>query len=86
MWMATYEVIQDGCFSEKEQKKMAEMFGFELIERIKGFLSDIPAADVHDVVHERMAAAREELESLIPTSFDTEIKGIQERVSSRFDN
>jgi len=86
MWMAAYEIIQDGSFSAKEQKTMAKMFGPELIERLKGFLGDIPNSDVHDVVHGRMTEAREELESIIPTSFDSEIKRIQDRVSSRFSN
>ena len=84
MWMAAYEIIQDGAFLEKEQNTMAEMFGNELIERLKNFLREIPAADVRDMVHERMTAAREELESFIPTSFDIEIERIQSQVSSRF--
>ena len=86
MWMAAYAVVQDGVFAKKEQEAIAGMFSFELMERLKGFLRDIPASEVHDTVYARMKAAREELESVIPTSFDTELKKIQDQVRLQFGN
>ena len=54
--------------------------------RLASVARDIPASEVHDTVYARMKAAREELESVIPTSFDTELKKIQDQVRLRFGN
>ena len=84
MWMAVCEVVQDGVFAKHEQEVLADMFGTGLVERLKSFLSNVPAAEVHDTVYERMVTARDELEGVIPTSFEAEFEKIRERVNLRF--
>ena len=84
IWMAAYQVVQNGVFEKGEQDAISGLFGPEILERLKNFLGDIPKSEVQDTVYERMKAAREELEGVIPTSFETEMQKIQNRVSSKF--
>ena len=58
MWMAVCEVVQDGVFAKDEQILLTDMFGPDLIERLKTFLSNVPAAEVHDTVFARMRVSR----------------------------
>ena len=67
--------------NKKEQKAIADLMGEETLDRLKGFLSDIPASDVQEEVYQKMKAAREDLERLVPSSFDKTFHLIEERVA-----
>lgn len=77
MWMTACEIVQNGIFEKGEQATFAEMFGEDTLEKLKNFLRDIPAPEVQDTVYEKMKSAREELENLIPTSFESEVAKIR---------
>lgn len=84
MWMATYEVVQDGIFEKREQAAIAKMFGSETLEKLVNFLSDTPSLDAKEMVHEKLVSAREDLQRVIPSGFDVEYEKIKRQVTSAF--
>ncbi len=84
IWMAANEAVTDGVFKRDEQAIVAKLFGEEMLEKLKNFLAGLPSSEARTAVHERMMAARQELEDVIPDSFETEYEKIQSRISSRF--
>ena len=76
IWMAVHDIVQDGIFSKNEQSAFSSRFGVDTLERILCFLEDISDSDIEDLVFERVKTAREDLESLIPTSFEFEVSSI----------
>lgn len=85
LWVIANHVVQDGALDKKEQKAIAGFVGEQTLERLKRFLSDLPVSEVHDEVYQRMRVAREDLERMIPTSFEMTFREIEERVSSALD-
>ena len=81
-WMSAYEVIQDGTFERREQAKIAEMFGRDVLEKLKSFLGSLSASEIKATVDERVTTAREELEGFIPENFESEVRKIKESVST----
>ena len=84
IWMAAHHAVQDGSFDKKEQVVIMDMFGCEVLDRLKNFLSDLSAGEVHDIVYERMKSAREDLERMIPSSFEQEFHEIQREMVTKF--
>jgi len=84
IWIAASLAVQDGAFSKHEQDVISEMFGEEVLKKLKNFLSDVPAADVQDIVFERMKAAREDLEILIPSGLESTVKDIWKNIEAKF--
>ena len=78
MWMAAYEIVQDDLFTKKEQVAFSKEFGADTLERLLIFLQDIPASEIEEIVYERVKAARDALESLIPSSFESEVSTIRQ--------
>ena len=73
--------MQDGAFDKNEQAVISGLFGTEILDRLKNFLSDLPASEVQDIVYERMKSAREDLERMIPSSFEDVIEEIQRDIT-----
>lgn len=84
IWMATYEVIQDGIFEKREQAKVAELFGHDVLEKLKGLLSSISSSEAEQMVNQKIELAREELKHVVPASFETEVRKIDQRISTVF--
>ncbi len=82
LWVIANHVVQDGVLDKKEQKTIAELIGEQNLERLKNFLSEIPIPEVRDEVFQRMRTAREDLERMIPTSFEMTFREIEEKVSA----
>ena len=82
MWMAVYEIVENGIFEKSEQAVISEMFGVDTLNRLISFLQEIPVSEVHDTIYERVKSTRESLEGLIPESFEAEVREIQKKVSS----
>ncbi len=78
MWMAAYEIVQDDLFTKMEQMAFSKRFGTYTLERLLNFLQDIPASEVEETVYERVKTARDALESLIPSSFESEVSTIRQ--------
>jgi len=83
IWVAANQAVQDGAFSKDEQSAIAEMFGEPILDKLKGFLSDVPASEVQDIVYERLKAAREELEGLIPSGLEDTVRDIQNKIEKK---
>jgi len=83
IWIAAHNAVQDGSFDKNEQRAIEEMFGTSILEKLKNFLSDIPASDVEELVFERVKTAREELERLVPSDLEETVRKIQEKVGAK---
>jgi hypothetical protein len=83
LWMLTYESVQCGQFSKKAQSEMINLFGEDTVQRLRSFLGELSAANIEAVVHEKVAEYRQELERLIPTSFMSEVRMLEEVVQER---
>ncbi len=81
LWAATNHCVQNGILNKKEQAAIAEMVGMETLTSLKNFLSDISASDVQVEVYQRMKTARENLERLLPSSFEKTVHEIEEKVA-----
>ncbi len=78
MWIVADKIVQDDVFSISEQQEFEKVFGKDALDSLKKFLMEIPSAQVQDVVYERVKSTREELEKLIPESFESEVHKIKQ--------
>ena len=83
IWIAAHHAVQDGAFDKNEQAAISDIFGSEILDRLKNFLSDLPASEVQDIVYQRMKSAREDLERMIPSSFEDVIEEIQRDITAK---
>jgi len=81
LWLIASHVAQDGVLDKEEQSSIAKLVGEDTLERLRRFLSDIPATDVQDEIYQRLKASREDLERLVPSNFERFYKEIEEKVS-----
>ena len=84
LWMAVYEIVQDGVFANREQEIFQRLFGDATLQRLKDFLRDTDASRIGDEVFARVSIARDELEGIIPISFESEVERIQNKISKSF--
>lgn len=84
IWMAAREIIRDGKFERREQEQFRSLFGEKTLQKLTAFLSGLRSDEVKDAVYERVKASREELESVIPQSFEAVIREIESRVNRFF--
>lgn len=84
MWTATLKIVQRGAFRTTDQQRMSEMFGVETLGKLKSFLADIPSCDAERVIFDRVKEARNGLETLIPSGFETEVGKLQRQISDHF--
>ena len=84
IWISAHYAVQDGTFDKNEQAVIFDRFGAEILDRLKIFLSDLPANEVQDLVFQRMKTARENLEKMIPSSFEDVFEKIKTEISAKF--
>ncbi len=72
MWMTAYEMMQDKVFTKSEQIEFSKRFGTDTLESLRNFLQDISASNVKNIIYDKIEKVRKELETLIPTSFESE--------------
>ena len=84
IWMAAYKAIEDGVFKRDEQAAISELFGDEMLDKLKNYLAGLSSFEVQSAVFERLMAARQELEVAIPDSFESEYERIKSQIDSRF--
>lgn len=84
LWSIANHVVQDGVLNKEEQAVISKLVGEDDLKRLKGFLSDMPAAEIQDEVLLRLNAAREDLERMAPSSFEAMCNGIQKKISNAF--
>ena len=81
LWVIANHVIQDGFFEKKQQEVIGELVGHANLESLKAFLADLTNFEAQDVVDQKISAAREELERMIPSTYESEYRDIEGRVS-----
>jgi hypothetical protein len=81
LWVIANHAVQDGVLDRQEQEAVVHLVGRDTLERLKGFLADIPASEVRAEVYQRLEAAKESLEQLIPSSFKEASRVVDERVA-----
>lgn len=84
MWLAASVMVADGRLATSEQKAFSTMFGAELLEKLVNFLSGLDRSEVEEAIFERVRAAREELEGVIPDRFSDVYREIESRIRREF--
>jgi hypothetical protein len=79
-WMAAYDGVQNGVFSRTKQANIASMFGEATLNKLLRFIEGLARANVEEEILSRMQAARQELERVIPNTFETEYGKIEARL------
>ncbi|MFK5984809.1 MAG: M48 family metallopeptidase [Pseudomonadota bacterium] len=74
MWTRMYEIIQQGKFSKSDQSAFSDEYGQDILDKMIHFLDGEANSDVEDMVFSKVKEAREELERLIPSGFNDEVK------------
>ena len=83
IWIAAQHAVQEGAFDKNEQAVISDLFGSEILDRLKIFLSGLPASEVQDIVYQRMKSAREDLERMIPSSLEDILEEIQRDITAK---
>jgi hypothetical protein len=79
------KIIEDNAFNSNEQQIFNEMFGQELLDKLKNFLSGHQdASSVQKSVSEKLDAAVRNLQGEIPVSFENEMAVLEKEISSNF--
>ena len=86
MWIAAMRIVDQGAFTETQQREFETLFGTNVTQKLKKFLSGLSMPEAHDQVHSRMCAARQELERAIPDSFDAALRDIERGLLHRFES
>ena len=84
IWLAASLMVEDGRFERREQEIFRTLFGDEILNKLIRFVSSIDATEVRDAIFERLKASREELEGVIPDSFEASYQEISTRINSKF--
>ena len=85
LWLCAAKIIEDNAFNSNEQQIFNEMFGQELLDKLKNFLSGHQdASSVQKSVSEKLDAAVRNLQGEIPVSFENEMAVLEKEISSNF--
>lgn len=76
IWTAAYEIVQKGKFSKTDQSEFSERFGSDTLKSLLNFLNSLDKSEVDGAVFNQIQQARNELEALIPWSFEDEVSKI----------
>ena len=85
MWLSAKKIVEDGGFDSHEQKIFKEMFGEDMLNKLKNFLSGQDSAtSTRKSVLEKLEIARRDLQKELPSTFENEMELIEKAVSSNF--
>jgi hypothetical protein len=84
IWLAASIIISDNRFNVEEQKKFLQLFGDDLLVKLKNFLSSAPSGSVQDMVLARLSESKRRLEELAPVEYPQTYKKIKKKVLSHF--
>jgi len=79
-WMTVNKSIQDGIFEKREQEVISIKFGNEMVGKFLDLIEGMGKSEVQETVRTKLISTREELEAIIPRSFETEIEKIHRSV------
>ena len=78
--MTVNKSIQDGIFEKREQEVISIKFGNEMVGKFLDLIEGMGKSEVQETVRTKLISTREELEAIIPRSFETEIEKIHRSV------
>ena len=85
LWLCASKIIEDNTFNNAEQKIFSDMFGEELLGKLKNFLTGHNnASSVKKSVSDKLGAAINSLQGEIPASFDEEMAVLEQEIRSNF--
>ena len=80
-WMTIEESIQDGNFDKQEQEVVSANFGKDQLHKLLDLIDGLSKTEVSEIVRTKLIESREELEVILPDSFEEEITEISRSVS-----
>ena len=85
LWLCAEKIIKDLSFDNHEQKIFKDMFGQDMLNKFKNFLSSQDnATSIRKSVSEKLEIARRDLQKELPSSFINEMELLEKSVSSNF--
>jgi len=85
LWLCAEKIVEDGAFDNHEQKIFQDMFGQDMLKKLKNFLSSQDSAtSIGKSVSEKLEIARRDLQNELPSTFENEMEQIEKAVSSNF--
>ena len=85
MWLCAEKIIKDDAFDNHEQKIFKEMFGQDMLNKLKNFLSSQNSStSIRKSVSEKLEIARRGLQKELPSTFENEMELLEKSVNSNF--
>ena len=85
LWLSASNIIVDVNFDKHEQKIIKEMFGQEILNKLKNFMSGYDnASSLRKSVSEKLKIAKRDLQKEIPSTFEDEMKLLEKEINSKF--
>jgi hypothetical protein len=84
LWCFAQNVVSQGAFTAQSQGVFEQRFGGEKLGSLKSFLAEMSKDDAERVVYERMRDARDELERVVPVSFNSYHEKILSEIAAYF--
>jgi len=82
LWTMAYEIMQTGAFTKNVQTKMKQIFGNETVDKLLLFIGDLTQSELDEVIYGKVKSTRSHLETLIPETFEVEIRNMKKEVDA----
>jgi hypothetical protein len=84
MWLAALEMLADNRISEHEKQKFSELFSSPTLEKLLSYVDSngVPETKAH--AQRNLEASRNQLEGLIPHSFETDYRSLVSKLKNLF--
>ena len=77
MWVTVLEIVNSGKFSKESQKRFKNTYGEGMLKRLLTFFDSLGSKELKIMASEKVEEAKQDLETLIPSSFDAVFEEIQ---------
>ena len=85
LWLCAKKIVEDVAFDSHEQKIFKEMFGQDILNKLKNFMSGYDnASSLRKSVSEKLKIAKRDLQKEIPSTFEDEMKLLEKEINSKF--
>jgi hypothetical protein len=84
MWLSALKILDDGKVDTSEQEKFRNLFGPDMLSKLTNFLDDNGAQEARNLAQNNLAQCREQLEGIIPSSFQDEYLTVVKKIDRLF--
>ena len=85
LWLSAKKIVEDGGFDSHEQKIIKKMFGEDILDKLKNFMSGHDnVSSLRKSVSEKLEIAKRDLQKELPSTFENEMKLLEKEISSKF--